>query len=164
MIMKKITFVILFGFSILNHVSAQETEIYLKQYTLRDHKLMWIINDTLKSNQIDSLKSLGYKPVLYIRPIYDCVRKSKFDSIKRSCIEYTLNLEKVTPAITSMRTKVAVTKIGKDEVFLVLYQYDGLISLPYQVKVSVLPYNSRKDLPTKQIFLLIFNGEEYIKN
>ncbi len=159
--MIKIFLIVVLFFSNLSSLHSQSNEIYLFQYSIRDLGLGKKINDTLNSKRIDSLVKKGYSAVLYIKAVEGCDRLSKFDSLKRKCVEYSLVLQKVTPSILAHQTKVAIAKIGSNQIFLIIYDYTGLIHGISQTKAQVLPMDSNLELPEIPLFTLIFDGNRY---
>lgn len=159
--MKKVVFIGFLFFFNINAVFSQSAEIHLFQYSIRDLGLGKKINDTLNSGTVDSLVKLGYSATLYIKPIEGCERVSKYDTLKRKCVEYSLMLEKVTPSILAYQTKVGIVKIGSNQIFLIIYDFTGLIHGISQTKVIVLPMDSNLDLQKIPLFTLVFDGNKY---
>lgn len=159
----------IFAFFLLSapRVLAQERSVWFDSYYIRDIALRAYLVDTLSSKPLIDLKKRGYKPVLYIKSISDCFLEYDQDTITRPCVSYELYLEKVTPGITGIMTKVAVAQLNDGELlFLVIYNYTGLLTNPYQVEVPLVPLSSKKFgeyLRPIKIFTLIRNNEGLIK-
>lgn len=144
------------------NLSGQRDEICVTQYFIRDMKLYGIIRDSLENPTIDSLRKEGFLPVLSVNSIDSCSWISRYDSINRPCVHFSLSMEFVRTSIIARKGKIAKATIDNEDIVLILNNYTGVVIIPYQSSLWV---NSEKSIYRdyrKQVFSLLYNGKDYI--
>jgi len=142
---------ILLNATILN---AQELEICLPQYPVRDSNLYFLINEELKSslNEADS-DSLIY-PVLTVSRRNPCHHNLKIPDCPSDTIFYKLEYKKISFGLFWLNATIGHTKVNDTDIILILYVFNGFTKPNSQISLSFMP-------PSTNDLLFYKNSDKY---